>query len=281
MNLNRKNICGLMLVVLGRTAGFAQEINVSTLGYFTNSAKSLAHYDSNTSMGYGVGVGYRYYLGPKWSIGAEVNYQHTNLDLIQRNAKGSLSTTDMDNDTYEFRYKAQNLKEQVSYNTLQIPITIQYETQGTVRWYVQTGVGIGILTGNQKSTIKMNDLRTSGYYPEWNAELNGPSFMGFGSFGHQKQEVDLKLENRISWLFETGIKQDLGNKQSLYIGAFVDLGLNDMGKNIDKNNHIPVAITSDLDNPLAFSSLWTQTENKNNKLQNYNVGIKLRYSFNL
>lgn len=159
-------------------------------------------------------------------------------------------------------------------------MTLQYETKGLVSWYVQTGVALGIITGNSSSRVSMNDLHTSGYYPAWDVELTGPTFMGYGEFQHVSEKKDLSLKNRYSWLFETGVKQKLGEKSSLYIGAIVDLGLNDLVKESNRVEQ-PIGITTNYDSPLEFHSIWKQENFKTQKLKDYYVGIKLSYSFNL
>lgn len=278
--MKRKNIYGFMLVVLSCTTSFAQEVDFSIGGYFTNSLKTDSTYDTNASLGYQIGVGYRYYLNPQWSLGAEINYKYSKLDFIQRNVKENWSVIDIENHDYEFIYNSKYRKESVSFNTFQIPLTIQYETKGTVKWYIRSGVSIGIITGDSKSKITMNDLHTSGYYKGWDAELHGPHYMGFGAFGNQTQKRNLDLSTRYSWLLETGVKQELGNKQNLYIGVFLDLGLTNLVKD-NKRIDTPISHVNNYDNPLEYHSIWTQEKYKDTNLKDYYIGIKLRYSFSL
>ncbi|WP_286391532.1 outer membrane beta-barrel protein [Myroides marinus] len=278
--MKRKKISGLMLVALCCATGFAQEVNVSASGFFNNTQSNIKAVDSQATIGYGIGLGYRYYVNESWSIGTEVGYQHKELYFINRNTNGRWSSMDIEGDEYEFRYKTRNSKEYLTYNSVHIPLTIQYETKGTVKWYVQTGVGLSLKVGTSQTEVVMNDLHTSGYYPKWDAELTGPSFMGFGYQDHLSQKSDIKVENRYSWLFETGIKQELGNKQSLYIGAFIDLGLNNLIKEDNRVSN-PISLSTNLDNPLVLHSVWKQERYKTQELKDYHIGIKLRYAFNL
>ncbi|MCC9044028.1 PorT family protein [Myroides sp. M-43] len=279
MSLDKKKIYGLMLVILGSTISIAQEINVSLGGHLIVNSQSYTNYKATGALGYNAGMGYRYYLSPQWSIGSEVSYQRYNHKFKELEPKGSWSATDTEENNYEFRYKSRNRKEQINYHIIQIPLTIQYETKGLVKWYVQTGFGIGLIVGTAQSKITMNDLTTSGYYAQWDAVLNGPNFMGFGDFKQINQKNDLALNTRYSWIVESGIKQELSDSQSLYIGGYLDLGLNNLSRDSNYVSKNPISIKNDYDNSIDLHSYWTQEENRLEKFKNYQIGIKIRYSF--
>ncbi|MHC5202962.1 outer membrane beta-barrel protein [Myroides sp. LJL119] len=280
MNVKRKYIYGLVLFILFSMKGLAQEISISFEGYFNNSLTRVKTYDSNSVLGYSMGVGYRYYLNQKWSLAAEVAYQNSSLDFIQRNAKSSWSSIDVEGDQYILKYQSKIRIEQISYRLIQVPLTVQFETGKEVKWYVQTGLAIGVITGSPKSRITINELDTSGYYPQWDVELQGPNFIGYGHFKNISHKKEIHLQNRYSWLFETGVKQELGNKQSLYIGAFFNLGLNNLAKDGIRDKH-PITLSSNYDNPIELNSIWTDMSYSNQKLKDYHIGIKLRYAFHL
>lgn len=278
--MKRQNIYVLMLGILSSTASLAQEISVSLGGYFNNGLTSIKTYENNSVLGYHIGVDYRYYLSKNWSLGTQVAYQNSSLDFLQRNAKMSWSSIDIEAEQYILKYQSKNRLEQISYSTIQIPFTLQYETSGVVKWYIQSGIAIGIITGNPKSKISINDLQTSAYYPQWDVELKAPTFMGYGHFKNLSQTKHIPLRNRFSWLFETGVKQELSNNQSLYIGAFFNLGLNNLSKGQNMVNH-PISLSTNLDNPIEINSIWNDTSYNDTKLKDYHLGIKLRYAFEL
>ncbi|MEC4115296.1 outer membrane beta-barrel protein [Myroides pelagicus] len=278
--MKRKEIKILLLVSLCCATSFAQEVHVSVSSFFNKSSSSIQAINTRARLGYEVGAGYRYYFSQQWSIGAAVAYQHKELDFINRGANGNWSSTDIEGDIYDFRYKTKNSKEYLTYNSVNIPLTLQYETRGVVKWYLQTGVGLSLSLGTSQSEVEMNNLHTSGYYPKWDAELTGPSFMGFGYQHRLSQKNNIKIENRYSWLFETGIIQELGNKQSLYIGAFIDLGLNNLIKKENREAN-PISISSNLDSPVVLHSIWRQEKYKSQELKDYHLGFKLKYAFAL
>ncbi|MCO7723766.1 hypothetical protein NJB85_11305 [Myroides odoratimimus] len=76
------------------------------------------------------------------------------------------------------------------------------------------------------------------------------------------------------------MKQELGNKQNLYVGVFLDLGLTNLVKD-NKRIDTPISHVSNYDNPLEYHSIWTQEKYKDINLKDYYIGIKLRYSFSL
>ncbi|MDR2223953.1 MAG: hypothetical protein LBE34_14635, partial [Flavobacteriaceae bacterium] len=130
------------------------------------------------------------------------------------------------------------------------------------------------------STSTLSEVQTSAYYPQYNAEITSPAFMGFGKFNTIESKQNIALENRWAWVFETGVKQFFSNKQSLYIGIYVDLGLNNINKN-KVDNLEQINYNSTQENPLQATSVLLTKGNKEYEFKNYNVGVKLQYAFDL
>ena len=105
------------------------------------------------------------------------------------------STVDNEGDDFIFKYSAGSFTEKHWVNMLNIPIRVQYETNGSKnRPYASVGVQFGIPLKAQYRGAFSN-LETSGYYEQWNAELESPAFMGFGSWGDkQYSDSDLKIK---------------------------------------------------------------------------------------
>ncbi|MBZ9629514.1 hypothetical protein LB465_01885 [Salegentibacter sp. LM13S] len=161
--------------------------------------------------------------------------------------QGSYMTQDAEADEFEFRYSADNFSENQEVYFLNIPLQIQYESSGMTRFYAAAGVKAGlVLTSEYQSSIA--SLETSGYYPQYGVELTDSEFAGFGEFdqvSNSKSDLDLRT-NFVAYL-ESGVKLMLENRQSLYMGLFLDYGLNDIkpdgsqGRLIDYNNQNPTA----------------------------------------
>lgn len=230
------------------------------------------------SEGFSIGLGYSHYLNDNWSIGTGVSYLGAELTFSASEIKGTYAEVDMENDPFEFRYNTGYVEESVKWQSFRIPLTVQYETSGIVRWYLRTGVLYGIQAGTSKYRQEWDDLNTSGYYPQWDAELNGPEFAGFGKMGDKRTEGTVKLRNTFAWILETGIKQKLRTTDDLYLGLFVEMGLNDMRPSTEPTTQ-PVQYSPEMEHPLTLNSVLDQAQYKDKKIEPLMFGFKIRYAF--
>ncbi|SHH63239.1 porin family protein [Flavobacterium defluvii] len=250
-----------------------QEFSISLGGPF-----SYVDSDSpgKTVPGIGVSAGlrYSYYVCENLSLGIGVEYQTYNSDLKYNLFAGSYAATDAENENFQFRYKGTNVREEQKLAYINVPINVQFETRGTSKLYVSAGAKIGFASSGSYQTTFQN-LTTSGYYPQYNVELFSPAFAGFASTNNLKtNEQDLDTEVSYSATFETGLKQELGYRNSLYIGAYFEYGLNNIydktgnGNLVQYNSKLPVE--------LGYNTLLNTTVSSNVRLVSY--GLKLRFA---
>lgn len=224
--------------------------------------------------GFNAGLRYSYYLNQGLSIGLGVEYQSYKSAFKLSSLSDSYMVTDSENENFQFRYKAVNVREDQRLGFINIPVGIQFETPGITKLYLGAGakVGFGV---NGKFETKMQNLTTSGYYPQYNVELFSPSFAGFSSTENiktGKQTIDLDIA--YSAVFEAGVKQLIGNNDSIYVGFYLDYGLNNF---VHKDeNKKTVQYSSPLPVELQYNSLLTSSLTSNELLVSY--GIKLRYA---
>ncbi|WP_264522925.1 outer membrane beta-barrel protein [Flavobacterium sp. N502536] len=224
--------------------------------------------------GFSASLRYAYYLSETLSVGIGAEYQTYNSDFKSPFLSGQYTTTDYEKESFQFRYRATNIREEQKLRYVNIPIQIQFETPGTTQLYLAAGAKIGFeINGSYQSTIQ--NLRTSGYYPQYNVELFEPAFAGFASTNNvETRKQDLKTEVSYSATFETGVKQKMGKKSAIYIGAYLDYGLkNIFDKNtgsylVQYNAELPVQSkhNSILDSPFA------------NDVRLVSLGLKLRFA---
>jgi hypothetical protein len=224
--------------------------------------------------GINAGLRYSYYLSESLSIGIGVEYQTYSSDVKYAFLNGQYVTTDAENETFQFRYKTTGLRETQKLGYINIPIGIQFETPGTTQLYLAAGAKIGFATSGTYES-KIQNLTTSGYYPQYNVELFSPAFAGFASVNDVRiGKQDLDTEVSYSATFETGLKQKIGDRSAIYIGVYLDYGLNNI---YDKNNSknlveyvpaLPVQLghNSVLDSPVA------------NDVRLVSYGLKLRFA---
>ncbi len=266
-----------------------QELSVYGKGIF-NSLKYKLPERAELNKGYGVdfGVQYALYLNSNWSVSAGLEYQQYRSEAILSGFNDSYSTTDAEGTDFDFRSSADTYKEQQWADMINIPLTLRFETPTSLSnssIYSAVGFQFGIPV-SAKYMATAENLKTSGYFEQWDATLNGPAFMGFGSWGTKqgnKQELDIR--NSYFLLMEVGLKQQLNKKQSLYVGFYADLGLNQITKGSASSSAL---IEFDVDNPtefkfnpLFYSATHAQGEAYATKPKIQGFGIKIQYAIKL
>lgn len=262
-----------MLLVLSTAKVSGQEVAFSISGGVTGMQKP----SSNLSDGHNFGFSalYMHPLQEKLSIGAGMEFGAYSVTKKISNYKETYSAIDTQGDPFEFRYKLAKFTEDLKGNYLAIPIKLQYEgpTLGSENLRLYAAVGIKYqLFFKATSKRSLEAVETSGYYPQWDAELFGPTWVGFGKLGDKKEEDKLKLNNGFFVLGEVGMKYTLSEDQFLYVGIYGDCDLASSGK---ENK----ALMS-YDNGEKINSVL-QGESDKYKLRMFNVGIKVTYSFGL
>lgn len=283
-NMNKKIIYISIVALMSYYTSTAQEMGVFFTPHFSKSYGNDNGARAVVGNGLNIGIGYGQYLSKNFSIHIEPNYAQYHTQSRVNSFKGNLSTVDRDNDAFILKYQGQNLKEKVTVKQLNIPLMLQYETAGeSVRFFVKSGVSYGLQLEDAVSRTKMTSLRTSGYYTEYDVELFEPSFVGFGEFKGVAEKNEVELKNRWAYVAEIGVKQLLSDESSLYIGMYFDIGLNNLAKDVEQPTSTAktsfIGYDRELDNPLLINSSLQQTVEKVS-YKNYNLGIKLKYSFN-
>ncbi|RKD92122.1 outer membrane beta-barrel protein [Mangrovibacterium diazotrophicum] len=261
------------------------EFSVYLKGPFSKLKADLGENGESTNrFGAGFGLQYSRYFTPHLSLSGALEYQSYRSKIILQEFTDSYSLTDAEGDNMVFRSSANSYRERQSVDMLNIPIRVQWETIGKSRnLFAATGIQIGLpISANYKGTAY--GLKTSGYFPEWDAELTSPTFMGFGNWGTQQSGKEkLKLKPSYSWLFELGFKQQLQEMRAFYVSAYVELGLNNLAKSTDEQQAL---IGYNTENPTTFnyssvinSSPKAGSSNYVNKVTTQGFGIKMRYAF--
>ncbi len=251
------------------------EFSISAGGVYSALSYKFENGHTDKEHGGTFGVRYSYYINDNWSIGLGAEYQSYKTIAKSSYFEGSYNTTDYENDLFEFRYAATAYRENQELQYINIPLALQFETGDDVRFYIAAGVKAGFAVNAEYET-EIGNVTTSGYYPEYDAELFGPQFMGFGNFGDIKPgKKELETEMAWSGTLETGVKQYIDDNKSFYIGLFADYSLNSIAKNKEENviNYPTAQYPADL----QYNSVINSSVTGNVRLIAY--GIKLRLAF--
>lgn len=255
---------------------FAQEWQIE--GAISINKQSESQSMGNFKDGFLGGIAYSHYLSDQWSIGLGASYETGQFYNEKGSTSGHYDATDMEGEDFEFRYDVDFFSEKDKWKTLNIPLTLQYETKGEQRWYIRTGISYGLMLGNTKARSTYENVQTSGYYEQYDAELTGPEFAGFGDFGNQEKKESIDYKDRFTWLIETGVKQNITGQHYIYMGVFLEMGLNDFSPD-QKNDENMIEYRGEENQALAYKNNWDQKTSTDKSFKSYNFGFRIRYGF--
>jgi len=198
-----------------------------------NMQYDLKNGSSKGSMGYTFNLGYNYFFSSHWGIGTGIGIQYYS-STSTLNYMDALSAIDTDNDSYKYRIYYQDLKEEQNILLFDIPVGFSYRKKLTNKLSLQTTVGGKIsLPINAKYKVNSGTIETRGYYSQYNVELYGLPQHGFTTHS-VFSDGDISLNTLYSAFVDFGILYPLSNKTNLYIGGYLNYGVNNMINATDK-----------------------------------------------
>ncbi|WP_313383402.1 OmpA family protein [Chishuiella sp.] len=234
-------------------------------------------YNGKTTLKIGgkVGVGYNYFLHSNWSVvtGVEFSFFRNTIRLNDKIIR--TYQVDSEGDAFEYRVQTKGYQEKNRFYGVSIPLMVQYHTNGTTQLYINAG-GKVVFPFSQKSTINVNEIKTSGYYEDFNVELTNLPQHGFGTLTDWKAKNSTKLKTGFTLSAETGVSFKLSEKVRLYTGVYLDYGLNDMVKPVSTNSSL-VNYEAEKMTQLANGVLGSSNMINQSKLLAY--GIQVRFGF--
>ncbi|MDT0642799.1 outer membrane beta-barrel protein [Zunongwangia sp. F363] len=283
-----KSIMKLLLLMLvcaamGNSYGQSKnEVSFYLEGSFSKLDYEVLQDKSELENGFGFGAQYAYYLSENWSIGTGAGLQYMEGAAQLSSVADAYATADPEGEAFEFRYQAEDFRENQYAYFLNVPLKVQFETGDIARFYAAAGAKMGFVLKSEYET-EASSLATSGYYEQYYAELREPMFAGFGDFGAlNTSRSDLGLQTNLILNLETGVKFMLENDQTLYMGLFVDYGLKDIKP--EKNGLDLIAYNAE--DPMNFTnnSLLTSASNTAStayvdEVKTLAFGLKIRYGF--
>lgn len=258
------------------TANAQEKKYSSELSFTIGGVASYLDYDLQGAKviqgaGFNLSLDYTYFLSDYFGIATGAEFQRSNSKIKGSGINGAYQTTDFEQEAFEFRYALHSVEEKQTVNFLNIPLMLVFRSREH-GLYARVGAKVGLpLTYKSRAVY---NLSTSGYYPQYNAELFDPAFMGFGAFENISVEnKDSRLKPSYIAAFELGMMHDFG-KGTLYSGLYVDYGLN----NIAGKKSAPVEYTLN-GNGAGFSYNSLMNSVQAGEIRTVSFGVKLRYSF--
>lgn len=151
-----------------------------------------------------------------YSYSQEIRHTDNNLECIQ---------------TTEFH----NWKESQDIFTIEIPLLFEYKTNLSEKWLLSMDAGIVVsipLKGRYK--VEEGYLETFGYFGSTNIVYKDLYNHGFLVDNNKEEETIDNLRCSLGAQAEIGALRSLGKKCALYLGLYVNYGLTDCTKDVDK-----------------------------------------------
>jgi len=257
------------------------EFSISGFGGLSGLNYDVMEGSQKSGFGGGGGLGYHYFFNEQWSVGTGVELAFFNAAYNSDGADLRYMTKDKNDGVFEFRSKVGSYEEKQSAMLLQIPLMLQYQTGDRHQFYAALGGKAGIPIA-AKYKISAVALQNAGQYDYEIYEYTTQQFMGFGTFNLPASDDKLNFKTAFFLSAEIGGKFKLSDKHNLYVGVYLDYGLNNILETQDLAS-LPPLVEYNSQNPskYAVNSILKSksTEAFTEKLSPMAVGIKLRLAF--
>ncbi len=233
--MKRQLILGLSLLIYtnlnAQEAGHYLYLNGG--GGFHNLSYPLLNGSEKGSFGYTLNAGYGYFFSKHWGLQTGIGLQSFKPEATLNYMTGS-PATDTDGENYEYRTYYNNWKEKQKLMFLDIPLGLQFRhtLNKKIGLLAMAGVKMAIPVHSTFETTG-GEIATTGYYSQYEVELKDMPQHGFVSItDHLTGDVSIKTS--YSGFADLGATFTLTPKIDLYTGAYLDYGLNSLGKRVDK-----------------------------------------------
>lgn len=264
----------LGMTLSGTALSQEQEFVFSGSGGF--SSMKYEESDAFKGLDLSLSASYLLWLDSNWgvSLGAELGFYKIGLE--ESDVSKSYLTRDSEGADFEFRYRVDKYKEDISGRYVGIPLKVQYVSPHinlrNTRIYASAGFRYTMYS-KAESAMGLEGVETSGYYEIWDAELHGPHFIGFGAMEDYIHKVKYKLKDSVLLLGEVGVRQELSNRNALYLGVYVNYDLS------GKSDTEPLVSYngSGRGEPLSYQSSLLEKGDRY-RLRMLSFGLKLHYA---
>jgi OmpA-OmpF porin, OOP family len=223
-------------MVLIRHSASAQELGIEINGGLQGLKYNIANGESKLQAGGNVGINYSYPLASKFNLitGVTAGYFSTK-NTLKDGAVFSSNQVDDAGSAFRLNASATGYRETQRFFTAGVPVMVQYHTSGEKQWYINAGAKFLFPFS---STVKSsaNQLKLSGYYPDYNIEVDDLPKHGFGTVANWQSNSKLVLNATATLSAATGINFSVAHNMKLYTGLYLDYGLTNMKTGDGRNN---------------------------------------------
>ena len=225
------------------------------------------------------GIGYTWFVSGRWGVvtGLELSmYQaeYTAGATYKDSHHATSGTSSTLGDDFVFSYEYQRFSEKQSAFFLQIPVMAQFQTG---RFFASAGIKIGI-PASGKYDISAANLTTSGYFPSENQTYNDFPDRGLGDLGAASYSGNLDMGIHYAAALEAGGQWFLGKRTNLYVGVWLDYGLNNLSKTGAIGLKKPVV---EYDHKVSGCLKYNSIIDTTDKLSAMSAGLKVKLTYSL
>jgi outer membrane protein OmpA-like peptidoglycan-associated protein len=198
-----------------------------------NIAYTIDNGTVKTGLGLTGNIVYNYFFSPNFGIGTGLGVQ-TYKSAAVLNYMSTNSAVDTDGDTYDYRIYYEEWEEFQKLITLDIPLGFNYQTKFGTKSGLLASAGIKVSVPI-RAAYETNDgqIVTTGFYEQWNVELSDMpqhNFITITDFPSSK----FTAKPAYSVYADLGYLHEITPKMNLYLGAYVNYGLNNFIASSDK-----------------------------------------------
>lgn len=237
------------------------------------------------SFGGQLGLGYNFYFNSHWAIGSGYEFVFYNGKTKAGNLSNEFQVTTPVGLPSESKFYLQptfdSYEETQKALYLNIPIMVQYQVGRNHKYYVAGGIKFGIPLSSSYD-ISAKSLIVKGYSDFTGQYYEEMPSHGFMSVEDINSSGDLNLKIAYIGSLETGVKWRLSTQVSLYTGAYIDYGFN----NVRKENANTTMVVYNETSPTDYtynSMLQSQNDGEAliDKVFPLSFGVKVKLSFSI
>lgn len=217
---------------------WAQQISVELKGGIQGLQYELENSESRQRAGGGIHVGYTSPLNNNWQILTGIGGEFFNTRAtLKDGAVFSSNQVDETGSAFQQNITTRGYMETQQFFAIGIPVKLQYHTRGKIQWYANGGFRF-VLPFTARLRASANEVRVSGYYPDYNIEVKEMPEHGFGTITNWSSNSKQVLNPAVALSGTTGISFRLTDKVRLYSGLYADYGLTNMRNGSRENTSL-------------------------------------------
>jgi hypothetical protein len=269
---------------------FKHEVSLYGAGGMSVLNYKLANNGSKTDGAGGIsgiiGASYTWFINKRFGISSGV-------EMTSYGAKTTYDSFSQEGKDYgtgyskfNFSYSITNFVEEQGVTMVSVPILLQYNAllSNTVGFYALGGLKIGVPVYT-KARMFPSHLSTKGWYyyeNQWydganpNNEYKNFDKLGFVNYNNPRISSEIDLKTSFMASIEAGARVSLTDNLMLYIGAYLDCGLNNIRSTSDRQIVTYRRINSTAAE-LGYASVLNSSFVDKTKI--FGAGFKLKFSF--